>query len=134
MPYATTQDVTDRYEGTADPARVDLYLADAERLLLRAVPDLPARVTAGDVDVELIAMIEAQAVIRHLRNPAGYTSESDGDYSYSRGSAAASAAGRILFLPDELALLRPTATPPASGWGTVRTVLPPDRAGSWYRP
>lgn len=131
--YVTVQDVTDRYEGTADPDRVQVLIDDAERILLRRIPTLAAALTAGDVDQDDVRYAVAHAVMRVLRNPEGYTSEAGGDYSYSRGAAAAQHAGRLVFLEDELAPLLPDRA--GTAWpGTVRTPLPPDRAGSWAGP
>lgn len=120
--YATPQDVLDRYEGTASTGTVQKHLDDAERKLLgdlrRAGVDLVARVDAGDVDAADVEYVLASAVIRYLRNPEGYTFESAGDRSVSRGSNAG--AGRIAFLPDELAQFM-SAAARGLGWGTVRT-------------
>jgi hypothetical protein len=125
--YATVQDVQDRYEGTAPDGRVQTYLNDAETMLRVQVAGLAGRAAAGDLDPELVRLVVVTAVLRHLRNPEGYVSESDGDYSYSRGPAAAST-GRVTFTADELAMLRAPADR-AAGWATVRAGLPVDRLG-----
>lgn len=129
--YATAQDVLDRYEGTAPEEKVQRHLDDAETLLPAKVPRLAERVAGGDLDPELVRLVLVWAVLRYLRNPQGFASESDGDYSYSRGAAGAAIGGRVTFLADELSMLREARDTTAIGWGTVRTVLPADRGGHW---
>jgi hypothetical protein len=130
--FATVQDVTKRYEGTAPADVVQVQLDDAELLLRQPgkVPDLADRITAGDLDPELVRLVLVWAVCRYLRNPEGYKAESDGDRSVSHGLAGV---GRVEFTAEELAMLRGARDTTQVGWGTVRTVLPPDRAGSWHR-
>ena len=123
--YAEPQDVLDSYEGTASTGFVQVHLDRAERELLRqlrqAGVDLPARVAAGDVAAIDITDVLVDAVKRYLRNPEGYTYETAGDRAVNRGAAGSPAvAGRITFLPDELARFKPEPTGP-SGWGTVFT-------------
>lgn len=129
--YATVQDVLSRYEGTAPADTVQQHLDDAEVLLRQPgkVPDLADRIAAGDLDPDLVKLVLVWAVLRHLRNPEGYRAESDGDRSVSHGLAGP---GHIEFTAEELAMLRGARnTTDVAGWGTVRTTLPPDRAGDW---
>lgn len=130
--YATVQDVLARYEGTAPADRVQVQLDDAELLLQQPgkVPDLAARIGAGDLDADLVRLVLVWAVCRYLRNPEGYKAESDGDRSVSHGTVGQ---GRVEFTTEELAMLRGARATTDVGWGTVRTVLPPDRAGTWHR-
>jgi hypothetical protein len=98
--YATVDEVEARVgrplnDGERELAAV--LLADAESLIRARVPDLDARISDGRIRRELVVMIEANAVVRVLRNPGGYTSETAGDYSYTIDSRAAAG---YLTIPD----------------------------------
>ncbi len=106
MAYATVDDVEDRLGRELDDAEariVNTRLNDAELLIRARLPDLDARVTSGRLDVMTVRMIEAEAVLRLVRNPSGFASESDGSYSYTLSEAVAS--GRLAILADEWSLL-----------------------------
>jgi hypothetical protein len=115
MAYATLQDVQDRYHEDLDEAMelvVNTRLADAELLLRNRIPDLDERVADPILwpnYLELVIMIEAEMVLRLIRNPEGYSQESDGNYSYAIYQAVAS--GRLEVLDSEWDLLKP----PGSG-------------------
>lgn len=91
MAYATNEDVQSRYEQDLDArleAIVDVRLGDAERLIVHRIPDLDARLLLGPtgvgyIDIDNLKMIESDMVIRLIRNPDGYSQESDGNYSYA---------------------------------------------------
>ena len=78
-------------------------LNDAERLIRSRIRDLDAQITAGTIDVEDVVYVEAEAVLRLVRNPDGYTSEQDGNYSFSIDQTVAS--GKLTILEDEWSLL-----------------------------
>jgi hypothetical protein len=59
-------------------------------MILRRIPDLAAKVTADDVDIDDVIQVEADVVLRLVRNPEGYRSESDGTYTYEFNTAMAS--------------------------------------------
>lgn len=106
MAYATTQDVEDRFTRPldADETRVvATRLEDAERLIKSRITDLDDRVAAGTIDQGTVAMVEAEMVLRLVRNPEGYTQETDGSYSYSISSRVAS--GALEVRRDEWSLL-----------------------------
>lgn len=106
MPYASNTDVAVRWARELTPeeeALVDARLGDIERRILKKVPDLADKITAGTVDVEDVKAVESDAVLRLVRNPDGYIQESDGDYSYMLSSEAAS--GKLKILDDEWELL-----------------------------
>ncbi|GAA5156987.1 Gp19/Gp15/Gp42 family protein [Amycolatopsis dongchuanensis] len=106
MAYATPQDVADRYFRPLDPDEervVAARLEDAERLIKARIPDLDAKVAAGTIDQGTVVMVEADMVLRLIRNPDGYTSETDGNYSYTISAAVAS--GTLEVRPDEWSLL-----------------------------
>lgn len=106
MAYASVDDVEDRLGRELDETEariVNTRLNDAELLIRARIPDLDARVTSGRLDVMTVRMIEAEAVLRLVRNPSGFASETDGSYSYTLSEAVAS--GRLAILADEWSLL-----------------------------
>ncbi len=106
MAHATVEDVRERFTRalTVDEERLAAtLLGDAEALLRRRVRDLDGRASADQDYRRLVVMVEAESVLRVLRNPEGYRSESDGDYSYIRSAVVAS--GRLNILDEEWALL-----------------------------
>lgn len=106
MAYATAEDVQAVLGRTLTPeetALVERRLAQVERMLLRRIPDLDDQIAAGDLDEDDVTDIEAESVLRLVRNPEGYTSESDGTYSYQFNRETAS--GRLEILPSEWELL-----------------------------
>lgn len=96
---ADVQAVLGRTLTTEDTALVERRLAQVERKILRRIPDLAAQIDAGDLDEADVVDIEAEAVLRLVRNPEGYASESDGTYSYQFNRETAS--GRLEILPEE---------------------------------
>lgn len=106
MALATPDDVAARLgrELSAEELRLcAALLDDAERMLISRVPELLARVADGRlarVDVELV---ESTMVLRVVRNPSGYRSETAGDYGYTVDIRAA--AGFLTVLPQEWRLV-----------------------------
>lgn len=85
MAYAEASDVTVRW-GKSDldsdtTALIETRLEDVERMLNRRV-DLAAGITLGTFLEADVIQIEADAVLRLVRNPDGYLSETDGNYTY----------------------------------------------------
>lgn len=106
MAYATPEDVSSRLGRDLDESEaliVNVRLNDVERLIRSRKPSLDADITSGMLDVEVVKQVEAEAVLRLVRNPEGYRSETDGNYSYQIDASVAS--GRISILDDEWALL-----------------------------
>jgi hypothetical protein len=102
MTYAQAADVQavfGRALTAEETALVDRRLAQVERMILRRISDLAAQIDAGDLDEADVIDIEAEAVLRLVRNPEGYASESDGTYSYQFNRETAS--GRLEILPEE---------------------------------
>lgn len=103
--YATSDDVAARWG--KDPADLDapllslinIRLGDAERMIRRRIPTLDAQVAAGTVDAEDVEQVECEAVLRLARNPDGYQTETDGNYTYALMSNIAS--GALEILPGE---------------------------------
>jgi Gp19/Gp15/Gp42-like protein len=108
MALATHEDVVDRWIGEPFEAEVlaviDVRLDDAERILRLEVPDLLER-AVDDADYhDLVVQVESEMVLRLVKNPEGYSQESDGNYSYAIYQQVAS--GRLEILDDELDWLR----------------------------
>lgn len=136
MAYATLQDVQNRYhEDLGDDETLELLintrLGDAELILKSRIPDLDDKILDGEILEDVVVMVEAEMVLRLIRNPEGYSQESDGNYSYAIYQMVAS--GRLEVLPDEwkllgiagsVAVLQPTLTEegispadPSLAWG-----------------
>ncbi len=99
MAAASVEDVQRRFvRPLEDQERVVVAqrLDDAEELIR-------ARVDPASVAPAVLAMVEAEMVLRLIRNPDGYSQETDGNYSYSVSALVAS--GRLEVLPDEWRLL-----------------------------
>lgn len=106
MAYAVPTDVADRLGRDLDESEtriVGVRLDDAERLIKSRIPDLESRVVAGTIDQANVVMIEAEAVLRLVRNPDGYSSETDGNYTYRIDRDVAS--GSLEILDREWALI-----------------------------
>jgi hypothetical protein len=106
MAYATPTDIADRLGRELDETEariVDARLGDAELLIKSRVKDLNVQVSAGTIDQAVVVMVESDAVLRLIRNPEGYTTETDGNYSYAIDQSVAT--GRLRILDEEWALL-----------------------------
>jgi hypothetical protein len=107
MALAQVADVTDRWIGEPLEAEVlaviDKRLGDAERILKSEVPDLLVQAAADPEYHDNAVMVEADMVLRLIRNPEGYSQESDGNYSYAIYQRVAS--GLLEVLDNELELL-----------------------------
>jgi hypothetical protein len=68
-------------------------------MIKRRIPDLDAKVTAATLDVEDVKQVEADMVLRLVRNPEGYLSETDGNYTYMLQQNLS--AGKLTVDPDE---------------------------------
>lgn len=106
MAYASASDVTARWARTPtdeETALIEVRLEDVERLIKRRIPDLDDRVDAGSVLEEDVIQVEAEAVLRLVRNPEGYLSESDGNYTYMLRQDIST--GRLEIFPEEWEIL-----------------------------
>src|SRR4051812_18838072 len=102
MAYASAADVAALLAREPEPevlAMIERRLEQVERMILRRIPDLAAEIDTGDLDEADVVDIEAEAVLRLVRNPEGYASESDGTYSYQFNRETAS--GRLEILTEE---------------------------------
>lgn len=92
MAYAQASDVQavlGRTLTTEETALVNRRLEQVERQILRRIPDLADQITDGTIDQDDVVDIEAEAVLRVIRNPEGLFSEQDGSYGYQLSREAA---------------------------------------------
>lgn len=104
--YAQPSDVAGRLGrelSTDEQTLVTHRLADAELLIKAKIPNLDELIDDDTIAVEIVKMIEANAVVRLVRNPNAYTGETDGNYSYQINWK--SATGELEILDNEWALL-----------------------------
>lgn len=108
MAYAGATDVIVRLgKETVDPeitALIEVRLDDAERMIerglkRRGLTTLASRIAALLVDALDVAQAEADMVLRLVRNPEGFLSETDGEYTYMFRQDLAS--GKLEVLPEE---------------------------------
>ena len=118
MAYANADDVAARLGRpltAEETTQVGTLLDDAEIEIKARIPDLADR--AEDPAYLLKAVrVEASAVARLMRNPDGYTAETDGNYSYQLNWRLTT--GQIEITPGEWRLLG------ASGEASVLDVRP----------
>lgn len=106
MAYATVADVEARLGRTLDSSEsqiVTTRLSDIELMIRHRIPDLDTKVSLGTIDPQIVVMVECDAILRLVRNPEGYTAETDGNYSYQISVEVAS--GKLDILSGEWALL-----------------------------
>lgn len=106
MAYATAQDVVTLWAKEPEPEVMTLIerrLEQVERIIRRRITNLDARVAASDTFEADLIDIEADAVLRLVRNPEGYMSETDGAYTYQLQSDLSS--GKLVILDDEWQIL-----------------------------
>ena len=106
MAHATVDDVELRWGRTPsdeETTLIETRLDDVERMIYRRLPDLDQWISDGDVALADVIQVESEVVLRLVRNPEGYVSESDGNYSYQMQRELAS--GRLTILPEEWEML-----------------------------
>lgn len=106
MAYATADDVAVRWArelSCEEAALVNTRLEDVERMIRRTIPDLDDQIAAGTIDAEDVVQVESDAVLRLARNPEGYYSETDGNYTYMLQKDIAS--GKLEITEDEWTIL-----------------------------
>lgn len=106
MAYATAGDVVTLWAKEPEPEvmlLIERRLEQVERIIRRRIPDLDAQVEdSATFEADLID-IEADSVLRLVRNPEGYISETDGAYTYQL--QADLSGGRLQILDDEWTVL-----------------------------
>lgn len=106
MAYATTDDVAVRWGRELSPeetALIGVRLEDVERMIRRRITDLDARIESGVLLVDDVVQVESDAVLRLARNPEGYVSETDGNYTYTLHKDLAT--GKLSITDDEWEIL-----------------------------
>ena len=106
MAYATARDVVTLWAKEPEPevmVLIERRLEQVERLIKRRVTNLDARVALSETFEADLIDIEADAVLRLVRNPEGYLSETDGAYTYQLQSDLSG--GRLQILDDEWTIL-----------------------------
>lgn len=102
----TLDEVKASYEGEIAVQKyewVNSKIDEAVRSLLSYLPDIPARITAGQLNPELVKDKVVAAVLRVVRNPTGIIQEGEGDYNYRLDKLVAS--GDIWFPEKDLIAL-----------------------------
>lgn len=106
MAYATAQDVVVLWAKEPEPevmVLIERRLEQVERMIRRRVSNLDGLVEESETFEADLIDIEADAVLRLVRNPEGYMSETDGTYTYQLQSDLSS--GRLEILDDEWVIL-----------------------------
>lgn len=139
MAYASPNDVENRLGRDLDESETTVVatrLEDVELLIRSRIPDLDAKVASGEIPEALLVMIEAEAILRLIRNPDGYTQETDGNYSYTISRDVAS--GKLGLLDAEwwrlgigrgIYSIAPHVEMPKGYPDTWEVVLEPSRSG-----
>src|SRR5882724_9888385 len=87
MALATTPDVEQRLGrslSVSETSQAGLWLNDVERSILRRIPDAVTRAGTDEIFFADMVAVETAVVVRELRNPEGFYTESEGEYSYAR--------------------------------------------------
>lgn len=106
MAFATSEDVVTLWAKEPEPevmALIERRLEQVERMIRRRIPDLDLKVAASATFQADLVDIEADAVLRLVRNPEGYMSETDGSYTYQLQADLSS--GKLEILSDEWTIL-----------------------------
>ena len=102
MAYATADDVVTLWAKEPEPevmALIERRLEQVERMIRRRIPTLDSKTAASQTFLADLIDIEADVVLRLVRNPEGYMSETDGTYTYQLQADLTS--GRLEVLDDE---------------------------------
>lgn len=102
MAYATAADVVTLWAKEPEAEVMTLIerrLEQVERMIRRRIPTLDALAAASETFEADLIDIEADAVLRLVRNPEGYLSETDGAYTYQLQSDLSS--GKLQVLDEE---------------------------------
>ncbi|QGJ94783.1 head-to-tail adaptor [Mycobacterium phage Blinn1] len=106
MAYASADDVVTLWAKEPEPevmALINRRLEQVERMIRRRIPNLDLKVDASSTFEADLIDIESDAVLRLVRNPEGYLSETDGVYSYQLQADLSQ--GKLTILDDEWEIL-----------------------------
>jgi hypothetical protein len=136
--YANVNDVAAELGRPAptDPdvvAQWNRWLTRIENMIIARIPDLEARVTAGEITPGILADVEASAVARKILNPEGLrqVTKAIDDGSVTKIIDQSRSTGELGLTEDEWALLLPTAD---SGAFSTRPGFEPDTVAPWGVP
>lgn len=102
MAFAKAEDVVELWAKEPEPevmALIERRLEQVERMIRRRIPNLDQKVQVDATFESDLIDIESDAVLRLVRNPEGYISETDGAYTYMM--AADLSQGKLVILDDE---------------------------------
>lgn len=106
MAFATANDVVELWAKEPEPEVMTLIgrrLEQVERMIRRRIPNLDLKVAASETFEADLVDIEADVVLRLVRNPEGYMSETDGTYTYQLSADLSS--GKLEITDDEWTVL-----------------------------
>ncbi|AHJ86385.1 hypothetical protein 40AC_21 [Mycobacterium phage 40AC] len=106
MAHATAEDVVTLWAKEPEPevmALIERRLEQVERMIKRRIADLDIKVAASATFQADLVDIEADAVLRLVRNPEGYMSETDGAYTYQLSADLQQ--GKLVITDDEWEIL-----------------------------
>lgn len=111
---ATITDIEDRWRplNAQETTNATAFLGDAWGLLADRLPQLEANLAAGAVSQQNAIRVVCAMVLRVLKNPDGYDSESVDDWTGRRNALVAT--GLLAATPAELADLTPGRKNPSS--------------------
>lgn len=92
-----------------DTAQCQGFLDEAEGQILRRIPDLADRITAGTVKESDVASVEKRAVRRIMLNPDAKQNEKIDDYSFGRDGVVAES--EVVITDEEWSWLIPQTAP-----------------------
>jgi hypothetical protein len=104
--FATANDVVELWAKEPEPEVMTLIgrrLEQVERMIRRRIPNLDLKVAASETFEADLVDIEADVVLRLVRNPEGYMSETDGTYTYQLSADLSS--GKLEITDDEWTVL-----------------------------
>ncbi|BBC43838.1 head-to-tail adaptor [Mycobacterium phage Deloris] len=102
MAYATANDVVVLWAKEPEPevmALIERRLQQVERMIKRRIPTLDLKAATDATFKADLIDIESDAVLRLVRNPEGYISETDGAYTYQLSNDLSQ--GKLVILDDE---------------------------------
>lgn len=104
LPEMTFQDLQDRsevpLEGFEQVFVSNLIRQATSRVRSRWGALVASRLASGALDAEDFKDVVARAVLRILRNPEGFTGETEGNYQYQKRATVA--AGYLFFTDDDI--------------------------------
>lgn len=104
LTWTKPDNVTGRWVGGTIPAtteQITTLLEDAEDLILREFPGLKVGDGQSEVPLKRVQRVAARVVIRHLRNPDGIRSASEGAGPFQRTTTFGGDEPGALYLTDE---------------------------------